>query len=77
MEEFLPDNARTAEITEVYRRLRVYHGIDEAVASERLHELKTEQGRGAADPLLFDLTGNVYDPATREWIGSLTEGGKT
>jgi hypothetical protein len=77
MEELiLPANARTATIAEVYRRLRVYHGIEEYLASDRLHHLKDKEGRGAADPLLFDLTGNVYDPVTREWLGSLTEGGK-
>lgn len=71
----LPGHARTAEIDEVYRRLRKYHGIDEHLARNRLHQLKEREGRNPADRLLFDLTGNVYDPETREWLGSLTEGG--
>ena len=72
----LPNNAKTADIDEVYRRLRKYHGIERHVASARLHELKDREGRAPDDDLLFDLTGNVYDPDTREWLGSLTEGGK-
>ena len=72
----LPANARsTADAHEVYRRLRVFHGVSEKTASDRLHDLKAAHGRGADDNVLFDLTGNVYDPDTREWLGSLTAGG--
>lgn len=70
----LPRNARTAGIQEVYRRLAKYHGVPVDVASDRLHELKARLGIGAAAELWFDLTGNVFDPATREWLGSLTRG---
>ncbi|HXG10510.1 MAG TPA: hypothetical protein VNK04_12180 [Gemmataceae bacterium] len=56
--------------------MKLYHGIEPHVARNRLHELKQREGRGPADDLLFDLTGNVYDPETREWLGCLTEGGK-
>jgi hypothetical protein len=68
----LPANARTAGIDEIYRRLQQYHGIDAATASERLHLGKQALGYGANDNLLFDLTGNVFDPVTREWLFSLT-----
>jgi len=71
----LPHNARTAGIQEVYRRLAKYHGIPVVVASDRLHQLEDRLGLAPAAELLFDLTGNVYDPTTREWLGSLTEGG--
>ena len=55
----LPDNARTADIDEVYRRLTKYHGVEKHVARQRLHELKAREGRPPDDELLFDLTGNV------------------
>lgn len=66
---------RTRDVAEVFRRLDQYHGIPEHLASERLHALKDALGLGGADNLLFDLTGNVFDPLTGEWLGSLTEGG--
>ena len=77
MAQVLPQNARTADIDEVYRRLLKYHGIERHVARDRLHKLKEREGRPPDAILLFDLTGNVYDPVTRECLGSLTEGGKT
>lgn len=66
---------RTADAAEIFRRLANYHGIPEALSSDRLHAIKELWGRGAADNVLFDLTGNVFDPKTGEWLGSLTEGG--
>jgi hypothetical protein len=60
---------------EVFRRVANFHGIDSVRASQRLHEIKKAAGRGPADDVLFDLTGNVYDPDTRQWLGSLTQGG--
>lgn len=72
----LPSGARQAKIDEVYRRLLRYHGIEPYQARNRLHALKHGEGRPPDAELLFDLTGNVYDPVTREWLGSLTEGGK-
>ena len=71
----LPANARSVGVQEMYRRLSKYHGIRTVVASERLHRLKERTGRGGADDLLFDLTGGVFDPITREWLGTLTDGG--
>jgi hypothetical protein len=76
----LPENARRlsladSSINELFRRLERYHGISPVIAGERIHRLKRQLGRGAADNLLFDLTGNAYDPDTLEHVGSLTEEG--
>jgi hypothetical protein len=60
---------------EMTRRLDRYHGIDSTLASERLHAIKTSAGRGGAADVIFDKTGGVYDPVSRELLGSLTEGG--
>ena len=68
-------NFKTAKPDEIYRRLKQFHGIDPALASERLHAIKSANGFGAADNVVLDLTGNVYNPATGEWLGSLTAGG--
>ena len=69
----LPDNARTTSSEdEIFRRLERYHGVDSHEASRRLHEVKRSSGRGPNDNVIFDMTGNVYDPDTREWLGSLT-----
>jgi hypothetical protein len=62
-------------VEEVYQRLEKYNGISRQVASERLHAIKKAAGRGPDDNVLFDKSGGVYDPRTREWLGSLTEGG--
>ncbi|KZM74615.1 hypothetical protein AWN90_21265 [Nocardia terpenica] len=71
----LPSNARsTSSFDEIANRLSRYHGIDRNTASDRLHAIKAAHGRGGADNVLFDMSGNVYDPATREWLGSLTQG---
>ena len=71
---YLPLNARTStNPQEIFRRLDRYHGVDPATASNRLHDIKSAAGRGAADNVIFDLTGNVYDPATRSWLGTMTQ----
>jgi hypothetical protein len=80
MADRLPENARrlppVAESARtIYKRLERYHGIRPELAGERLHEIKAKSGYGAADNVIFDLSGGVYDPNTLEWIGSLTEGG--
>ena len=77
--DILPSNARSltgkSGVEEIFRRLDKYHGIDKNLASDRLHAIKKALGYAPDDDLLFDLTGNVFDPRTREWIGSLTQGG--
>jgi hypothetical protein len=70
---YLPSNARTLDIHEVYRRLRDNNGIDPATASERLHRGKEAFGYPPDAELLFDASGNVYDPRTREWLFTLTQ----
>jgi hypothetical protein len=72
----LPDDARIFTLAAaLYKHLHDYHGIRPELASERLHYIKDRMGYAAADDVLFDRTGNLYDPVTREWVGSLTEGG--
>jgi hypothetical protein len=80
MADSLPTHARRfseaeSSSDEVFRRLERFHGIDPNLASDRLHAIKRISGRAAMDNVIFDLTGNVYDPLTLEWLGSLTEGG--
>jgi len=65
----------TRDVKWVYDHLEDYHGIDRNLAGERLHAIKPGWGVGAAEDVVFDLTGNVYDAVTGEWIGSLTAGG--
>ena len=72
----LPKNARIlTNETDVFKHLQKYNGIDPKLASERLHAIKKAANRGPADNVLFDMTGNVYDPVTKEWLGSMTYGG--
>lgn len=65
----------TNNVRYIFDRLQRYHGIDEITASQRLHDIKAAAGFGAADNVIFDYTGNVYNPITGELIGSLTQGG--
>lgn len=72
----LPSNARsTTNAQEVFRRLQKFNGISPELASDRLHAIKSAMGFGGADNVLFDLSGGVYHPTTRLFLGSLTEGG--
>ena len=74
--DYLPARARTyGDFDEAAAHLERFHGIDPRVASARLHAIKDEFGLSGADHVLIDRTGNVYDPVTREWLGSLTQGG--
>jgi hypothetical protein len=50
----------------------MFHGVPSNIAGHRLHEIKKNRGISANVELLFDLTGNVFDPDTLEWIGCLT-----
>jgi hypothetical protein len=72
----LPPHGKTFKTAnELYDHLEDNHGISPTTAGDRLHRIKQQEGYGAADHLIFDHTGNLYDPDTREWVGSLTEGG--
>jgi len=69
----IPIDARTTtNEQEIFKRLEKFHGIDPHVASKRLHKIKQLSGRGGADNVIFDMTGNVYSKSG-EWIGSLTQ----
>jgi hypothetical protein len=62
----------------IYARLEQYNGISQRLAGNRLHSIKAAKAGaelGPADDVLFDLCGGVYDLVTREWLGSLTDGG--
>lgn len=63
------------QVDDLYAHLQQYHGIPAEVARTRIHQIKAHYGYGGADNVVFDYTGNVYDPITFEWLGSLTEGG--
>jgi hypothetical protein len=76
----LPQHAKRFSADEssarvAFARLKRFHGIDEELASERLHAIKKRLGYAPNDNVILDFTGNVYDPHTLDWIGSLTEGG--
>lgn len=58
-----------------FQHLEKYHGINPKLASERLHDIKRAAGRGPADNVAIDRTGNVFNPKSGEWLGSLTQGG--
>jgi hypothetical protein len=56
-----------------YKHLERFHGIDPTVASNRLHKIKAQAGLGAADEVVIGRTGDVYNAATGERLGSLTD----
>jgi uncharacterized protein RhaS with RHS repeats len=71
----LPRGTRlTTDFDDLADHLRRNHGIDPHTLGERLHETKRRFGLGGADNVVFDMTGNMWDPRTREYLGSLTEG---
>jgi hypothetical protein len=78
MENRLPFGAKRfgpSEIDAMYAQIEAHHGIKPELARKRLHELKDHYGHRGDENLVFDYTGNAYDPVTLEWLGSLTEGG--
>ena len=77
MDDTLAPKVATHPIDAVYDHLEKNHGIPVHVASNRLHLIKAENRLPADFDLLFHRTGNVYRSDTREFIGSLTAGGKT
>jgi RHS repeat-associated protein len=72
----LPGRARTfGGASEAFAHLEKHHGISQELASARLHLIKTTHGIGPGENVLIDRTGGVWNPITREFLGSLTEGG--
>jgi len=57
----------------LYDQLDAYHGVTPNEASEAIHEIKAAFGLPPDYDLLFDMTGNVYDAATGDWLASITE----
>ena len=51
-------------IKAMFRHLETFHGISQVVAGERLHAIKQHFGYSGDDNLIFDRTGNSYDPVT-------------
>lgn len=73
-ERILPSNAKTVTDWDVISaRLSKVNGVNPIDASRRLHKIKEDSNRGPADNVLFDLSGGVYDPVTRKWLGTLTK----
>jgi hypothetical protein len=58
---------------QAFQHLQRFHGIDPAVASNRLHRIKQAAGLGAADDVVIGRTGDVYNAVTGEYLGSLTD----
>jgi hypothetical protein len=56
-----------------YQHLERFHGVDPVVASNRLHKLKKAGGLGAADDVVIGRTGDVYNAANGQRLGSLTD----
>lgn len=65
----------TSSWDDIARRLQANHAISPELASQRLHALKQSNGLGGADNVVFDRTGNVFDPRSGDLLGSLTQGG--
>ena len=58
---------------DAFAHLEQYHGVNPDDASERLHYLKGAAGLGGADDAVIGMTGDVYNPYTGEWVGTLTQ----
>ena len=56
-----------------YEHLEHYHGLDQSIASNRLHKIKHAAGLAPDDDVAIGRTGDVYNEATGERLGSLTE----
>jgi hypothetical protein len=56
-----------------FRHLADHHGVSPEIASRRLHRLKKMARLDPADPVAIGRTGDVYNEATGEWIGTLTD----
>ena len=55
------------------RHLGRFHGIDRDTFRERLHRIKKKAGLRPDEDVIIGRTGDVYDAATGEPLGSLTD----
>ena len=60
---------------DAFAHLKKNHGLDPAVANNRLHVIKRDAGVGAADDVVIGRTGDVYDARTGELLDTLTNPG--
>jgi len=60
---------------EAFSHLARYHGLDRAVASNRLHKIKEKANLAPTDDVVIGRTGDVYDSRTGDSIGTLTDPG--
>jgi hypothetical protein len=58
---------------DAFKHLEKYSGLDPNVVSKRLHNLKEIGELGPADDLVIGRTGDVYNAATGEHLGRLTD----
>lgn len=58
---------------EAFKHLERFHEIEPTVASNRLHKLKEQGNLGPADAVVIGRTGDVYNAATGERLGTLTD----
>ncbi len=57
----------------VVRNLKNNHGVSERLASARIHAIK--KGIEGNPDLAISLSGDVWDPRSGDYLGSLTQGG--
>ena len=57
---------------DIVRRLKDYHGVEPEMARVRIHAIKQAYGIPADQDLTFGLTGDVWDPVSGEYLGTLT-----
>jgi hypothetical protein len=55
----------------VVKNLVQHHGGNAHEIRKRIHEHKLAEGLGGADNVFVDMTGNVFNPHSGIWIGSL------
>jgi hypothetical protein len=56
-----------------FQHLRIEHGVDENVTSNRFHKIKEKALLGPADEVVIGRTGDAYNALRGERIGSLTD----
>ncbi len=70
---FIPGGRAARGLTKSFKHIIKTLGIDPIVAGKAIHAAKEAIGRGPADNLLFDASGNIISPETGEIIGHLSD----